>query len=317
MIVMNRLLNYLFAFSFLLSALLVLFFALFRQQSFALHTHKKRIVCSTTFIADAVHSIAKDHVIIDCLMGAGVDPHLYRARESDIHKLAAADLIIYNGLHLEGKMSEIFANMQNFFEKKIITMSDALTADELMMVAENIYDPHIWHNVQLWKQCVLYMSEALVQADPTNAANFQKNSYEYAKILDQLDIFVKEQIGRLSAGQRILITAHDAFSYFGKAYGITVVGLQGVSTEAQVGTKDIQNLADYIVLHKIPALFVESSIPERTLTAVQQAVGSRGFSVEWGEQLYSDALGLKDSDAKTYEEMIRHNVNAIVKALLT
>lgn len=310
---MNQKNNYWFLSIIVLSAILLLIRGMFYQQKIAIKG-KLQVLCTTTFIADAVFVIAQDRVAIHCLMGPGVDPHLYRARESDIHILAAADLIFYNGLHLEGKMSEIIAHM-DYFDKEIVATSNAVPQNELIFVSENIYDPHIWHNAQLWKKCVLYIGDVLSKADPDNSPIYLKNALDYANKLEQLDSYIRKKVEQIPEKKRILVTAHDAFSYFGKAYGITVVGLQGISTEAQVGTKDIQNLADYIVLHKIPAVFIESSIPARTLTVVEQAVQSRGWHIEWGDQLYSDALGLKSSNADTYEGMMRHNVDAIVKAL--
>ena len=240
---------------------------------------------------------------------------MYRARESDVHRLAAADLIIYNGLHLEGKMSEVFEHMNRHFAQQTVAVGAALEISELLVLSDGLYDPHIWHSVQLWKKVVLFLGTIIAQADPSNALFYNQQALQYAQELEQLDGYVRDQIAQLPSQRRILVTAHDAFSYFGRAYGITVVGLQGISTQVQVGTKDIQNLADYMVLNKIPALFVESSVSERTLAAVTQAVAARGWHVEWGETLYSDALGLGNTKEGTYVGMITHNVDAIISAL--
>lgn len=309
--------NYIFWYLCVIStcAFILLSTGLFYRQSFFTDNNRLSVVCTTTLIADAVKILGGEYVTVACLMGPGVDPHLYRACESDIHKLSSARLIFYNGLHLEGKMSEIFQTMDSLFEQRVIAVSDAINKRELIAVAEGVYDPHIWHDVTLWKQVILFVGNKLAQVDPAHMAYYSDNASRFAEQLDQLHKWIHSQVDWLLQEQRILVTAHDAFSYFGRCYGIAVVGLQGMSTEAQVGTKDIQNLADYMVLHKIPALFVETSVPERTLMAVKQAVIAKGWSVEFGEQLYSDALGLKDSNAETYIDMMRCNVNAIIKAL--
>lgn len=300
----------------ILSATLLLLLGGHWFQSHSIVAHNQMyVVCTTTLIADVVSNVGGNNLTVDCLMGPGVDPHLYRARESDIHKLAAAHIIFYNGLHLEGKMSDIFTQMNASFAQQTIPVSNALSDDQLLFVGQDIHDPHVWHDVQLWKQVALFIGQVLGTFDPAHAAEYASNAQKYADQLEQLDLYVHKHIATVPKDRRILVTAHDAFSYFGRAYGITVVGLQGVSTQVQVGTKDIQNLADYIVEHTIPALFVESSVPDRTLAAVMQAVAARGFTVKLGDALYSDALGLKETQAGTYVGMIKHNVDALVTAL--
>lgn len=272
------------------------------------------IVCTTSMIGDAVKSIVGDVYEVKTLMGAGIDPHLYRAKESDVYALAGASIIFYNGLHLEGRMVDIFEHLAS--RKKTVAVSSGIAKD-LLLASEflGIYDPHIWHDVSLWIQAVQRIAEVLIEYDIDHAALFKTNADVYITKLMQLDRWVKNQIQTIPIQHRKLVTAHDAFSYFGKAYGMEVVGLQGISTESQVSTKDIQNIVDYLIEHEIPAIFLEASIPERSVKAVQRAVESRGGSVVIAPELFSDALGDSSTTAHTYHGMIYHNVNVIVSSL--
>jgi len=272
------------------------------------------IVATTSMLADVVQMIVCDNAHVYSLMGPGVDPHLYRARESDVHKLAAADLVVYNGLHLEGKMGQVLEGMQRF--TTVVNASDVLNKDKLRVAEfENLYDPHIWFDVNLWILVVRYIQEKIIQLDQEHAALYKKNGDEYIRELEQLHNYVQARVAEVAPEKRILITAHDAFGYFGAQYGFEVVGLQGLSTDCDISTKDIEELADYIVEQSIPTIFVESSIPERTLIAVRNAVAARGHRVEFGTELYSDALGDEQSGAFSYIGMVKHNVDAIVDAL--
>ncbi len=272
------------------------------------------IVCTTSMIGDAVKHIVGDTYCVKTLMGAGVDPHLYRAKESDVYALAGAEIIFYNGLHLEGKMAEIFEHLER--RQKTVAVSKGIPKDRLLESAfAGIYDPHIWHDVSLWIGVVRYIAGELIAHDAKNADFFKTNADHYIKELAQLDAWVRGHIASLDESRRILVTAHDAFSYFARAYGLQVVGLQGISTESQVSTKDIQYIADYIIAHKIPALFLEASIPERSVKAVQRAVEARGYSVVMAPELFSDALGDSTTTANTYHGMIQHNVSVMVSSL--
>jgi manganese/zinc/iron transport system substrate-binding protein len=282
-----------------------------------LNQKKLTIVATTSILTDAVRMIVRDvpHTVVHGLMGPGVDPHLYRARESDVHKLAAADLIVYNGLHLEGKMGQVLDGMQRF--TKTIAAAHALDTSLLhKSEIENLYDPHIWFDVVLWIEVVRYIQQCVIALDSEHADMYQKNGDDYVVQLQQLHAYVQQRSNALDASAKILITAHDAFGYFGARYGFKVVGLQGLSTDCDISTKDIQELADYIVDHKIPALFVESSIPQRSLIAVQNAAAARGHNVVLGAELYSDALGDEQSGASSYLTMVKHNVDAIVDSLV-
>jgi manganese/zinc/iron transport system substrate-binding protein len=300
-----------------LIACLMSMLLLFRVNSFSFAKQQKKftIVATTSMLADAVKAIAGDAAVcIHGLMGCGIDPHLYRARESDVHKLASADLVIYNGLHLEGKMGQVLAGMNRFTH--VINVSDALDKQKLRTAEfEGLYDPHIWFDVTLWICVVRYIQDAIIELDPEHAVNYEKNGNEYIVQLEQLHSYIQKRINEVDLQKRILITAHDAFGYFGDAYGFEVVGLQGLSTDCDISTKDIQQLADYLAGRRIPTIFVETSIPQRSLIAVQQSVAAQGWHVEIGDELYSDALGDEESGAATYIDMVKHNVDAIVAGL--
>lgn len=274
-----------------------------------------KVVTTTTMLTDLVSEIGGEHVSLQGLMGAGVDPHLYKASEGDVSKLYEADIIFYSGLHLEGKLVDIFEKMEG--KKNTVSLGDKLPKNELIpseYFASN-YDPHVWFNIQFFKQFAQIVTDELSKADPANAESFSENNKNYQKKLDALESEVKANIATLPPEKRILVTAHDAFNYFGKAYGFNVVGLQGISTATEAGVKDVQNLSEFIIQNNIKAIFVESSVPRRTIEALQQAVLSKNHQVEIGGSLYSDALGDPGTEEGTYIGMFKYNVNTIVNAL--
>ncbi|MDN3723187.1 zinc ABC transporter substrate-binding protein [Aequorivita sp. SDUM287046] len=276
---------------------------------------KLKVVTTTTMLTDLVSEIGGDHISLQGLMGAGVDPHLYKASEGDVSKLYEADIIFYGGLHLEGKLVEIFEKMEG--EKTTVSLGDMLPKEDLISseyFASN-FDPHVWFNVQYFKQFAQIVTDELSKADPENDQIYSENNLKYQQKLDSLESEIKSIIETLPKEKRILVTAHDAFSYFGKAYGFKVVGLQGISTATEAGVKDVQNLSEFIIKNNIKAIFVESSVPKRTIEALQQAVRAKNFNVEIGGSLYSDALGNPGTEEGTYIGMFRHNVNTIVNAL--
>ena len=273
------------------------------------------IVTTTTMITDLVKNIGKDSVNVEGLMGSGVDPHLYKASEGDVSKLTRADVVFYSGLHLEGKLVDVFEKMGR--NTTTIALAEILDKEKLIgsdYFASN-FDPHIWFNIAYWKQITGYLTEELVRLDPDNKAFFRKNEQEYLRRLDALDIEIHGIIDTLSEEKRVLVTAHDAFNYFGEAYGFEVVGLQGLSTATEAGVQDVQKLAKLIIDKQVKAIFVESSVPKRTIEALQQAVKSKGFDVQIGGTLYSDALGNAGTEEGTYIGMFRYNVKTIVDAL--
>lgn len=276
---------------------------------------KLNVVTTTTMITDLVRNIGGDSIQVQGLMGSGVDPHLYKASEGDVSKLSNADVVFYSGLHLEGKLVDVFEKMGN--TTNTIALAEILDKNILIgseYFASN-YDPHIWFNIQYWKQLTNYLTEELSKLNPENASFFQKNSTRYLLQLDALENDIIKTIATLPKEKRILVTAHDAFNYFGEAYGFEVVGLQGLSTATEAGVQDVQNLAKLIIDKKVKAIFVETSVPKRTIEALQQAVLSKGFQVEIGGTLYSDALGNAGTEEGTYLGMFRYNVSTIVEAL--
>lgn len=277
---------------------------------------KLTVVTTTTMITDIVSEIGKDKIEVQGLMGAGVDPHLYKASEGDVNKLYNADLVFYSGLHLEGKLVEVFEKMQHQ-GVKTIALSDTLDKGHLIE-SENFaanYDPHIWFNIDLWRKVTAYAASKLMEADPNNKAYYQANLNSYLVKFDSVAQVIENTIKELPEDKRILITAHDAFNYFGQKYGFEVLGLQGISTATEAGVQDVQNLTDLIVKRKVKAIFIESSVPKRNIEALQAAVDSKGFKVNIGGELYSDACGDAGTVEGTYLGMFMHNVNTIVNAL--
>ena len=274
-----------------------------------------RAVATTGMIGWAVEVVGGDRVTVEALMGPGVDPHLYKATASDVRKLSEADVIFYNGLHLEAAMSELLNEMSA--RRPTVAVTRGLDTDSLLdsPIYVGNYDPHVWFDVELWMRAVETVSEALSELDPEGSAEYQANATRVVAELRELDAWVHTRVGELRPEQRVLVTAHDAFSYFGRAYGFEVRGLQGISTASEAGTADVQALAVMIAERRIPAVFVETSIPQRTIEAVQAAVRARGFEVRIGGSLFSDAMGNPGTDEGTYPGMVRHNVNTIVDAL--
>lgn len=275
---------------------------------------KLQIVTTTTMITDLVKNIGGDVVDIKGLMGSGVDPHLYKASEGDVTKLANADIIFYNGLHLEGKLVEVFEKMKN---KKTIAIANALDKNTLIGSEYFVsnYDPHIWFNIDYWLQAGAFVTKTLEAELPEQAETFRKNWESYHAQLVTLKQEISEVIETLPQEKRILVTAHDAFNYFGKSFHFEVVGLQGLSTATEAGVQDVQKLAAFIIENKVNAIFVESSVPKRTIEALQAAVKSKNHEVAIGGTLYSDALGTTGTVEGTYIGMYKYNVKTIVEAL--
>ena len=273
-----------------------------------------RVVATTSMIADLARTVGGDRVDVEGLMGPGVDPHLYKASEGDVSRMTEADLILYNGLHLEGKMVDLLERLGD----RAAAVTDGI--DRSRLVTPEIYagnhDPHVWMDVAMWKDAAQAVAGALAGLDTAHAPAYRARAEAYFVTLDSLDAYVQRQTARVPPAKRVLVTAHDAFEYFGLAYDFEVRGLQGISTATEAGTADVQDLARFVAEREIPALFVESSVSPRSIEAVRAAVRARGFEVEIGGNLYSDALGGAGSGADSYEGMIRHNVDTIVGALV-
>ncbi|MDQ3392612.1 MAG: zinc ABC transporter substrate-binding protein [Bacteroidota bacterium] len=273
------------------------------------------IVTTTGMIADAVKNIVKDSAQVISLMGPGVDPHLYKATQGDLGRLTNADFIFYNGLHLEGKMGDVLEKLSR--QKKVVAVAEYIEKDRLIKNAtfQGSYDPHVWFDVTLWKEVVNKINQTLMAADTSRSEYYAANASAYLNRLDSLHLAVSQEISSIPESQRVLITAHDAFSYFGRAYNIEVKGLQGISTVAEYGLRDVSDLVNFIIEHKIKSVFVETSVSERSIKAVVAGVNEKGHKINIGGSLYSDAMGPERTDEGTYIGMVGANVATIVKGL--
>lgn len=275
---------------------------------------KVEAVATTGMIGDAVSNVGGDLVEVQTLMGPGVDPHLYKASAGDVGRINEADIVFYNGLHLEAAMAEVLEETETVTTVAVADVID----DELLLRPpefEGQFDPHVWFDVELWKVAVGEVRDALAEFDPDNAETYRSNAEAYLDELTELDEYVAQRVQQIPADLRVLVTAHDAFNYFGKAYGVDVRGLIGISTASEAGTRDIRDLSEFIAERQIPAIFVESSVPARAIEAVQAAVRANGAEVSIGGELFSDAMGDEGTEEGTYIGMVRHNVDVIADAL--
>ncbi|MCZ8354434.1 MAG: zinc ABC transporter substrate-binding protein [Cyclobacteriaceae bacterium] len=276
-------------------------------------TNALTITTTTGMLADAVKNIVQDKATVISLMGPGVDPHLYKATQGDLKRLTEADIVFYNGLHLEGKMAEVLEKMKR--NRTVVAVAENIPVDSLRLTEEGVADPHVWFDVMLWKNVVETISNQIQKSDSLNATFYKTQTEIYLSKLDSLHAFVKKEIESIPPTQRILITAHDAFGYFGDAYGIEVHGLQGISTVSEFGLNDVKSLTDFIITHKIKAIFVESSVSDKSMQAVLQGCQAKGWPVVIGGNLFSDAMGEKGTPEGTYIGMVKHNTRTIVNAL--
>ncbi len=276
---------------------------------------KIKALATVGMVEDVVRQVGGDRVEVEALMGPGVDPHLFKPSEGDVARINRADIVFYVGLHLEGKMGDILERSKQ--SRPVIAVAETIPPDRLLkpQAFEGAYDPHVWMDVSLWMETVKQVQSGLAQLDPGSADAYAQRADAYLKELAQFDGWVKEQIATIPPESRVLVTAHDAFNYFGRAYGMDVVGLQGISTETEAGVGDVQQLANLIAERKIKAIFVESSVPRRNVEAVQAACRDRGWDLEIGGTLYSDAGGDAGTEAETYAGMFRANVETITEAL--
>jgi manganese/zinc/iron transport system substrate-binding protein len=276
---------------------------------------KLRILCTTGMIADGIKNIVQDSAEVVALMGEGVDPHLYKATTGDLEKLYEADLIFYNGLHLEGKMGQILHKLSSL--KPTIALGEGLDKEALLWVdsANHVADPHIWFDVVLWAKSLHYAAKQLPKYDPKNRLYYEQNAANYCQRLSNLDSMVGQKIRQIPDNQRILITSHDAFNYFGRRYGIAVRGLQGVSTTAEFGLRDVSELVTLICNNKIKAIFTETSVSEKSIEAVVQGCKARQHEVKIGGHLFTDAMGAAGTPQGTYIGMIETNLALISKGL--
>ena len=290
------------------------FFACSEQEASQATNQKKKIVVTTNIIFDAVEYIAGERNEVVALMGEGIDPHLYKASQNDVEQLIQADMVVYNGLHLEGKMIEILEKLKR--SKEVIALGEGIPDDEIID-SDNLStpDPHIWFDALLWADAIAYFSEELMAWDTLNAHYYASRTEEYINELIEADAYAKEKINAIEQEQRVLITAHDAFHYFGRAYSIEVYGLQGISTMSEYGIKDVSNLVNFIIERKIKSVFVESSVSEKALKSVVEGCRKKGQDVKIGGMLYSDAMGARMGPEGSYKGMFYYNVNTIYQGL--
>ena len=278
---------------------------------------KMKVVATTTMLTDLARQIGGDKVEVSGLMKAGVDPHLYQAGAGDVDAMNKADIVVYNGVHLEGKMGAIFDNL-HAQKKPTIRVSDGIPSETLLDFEEDgekTKDPHIWFSVKNWKAAAKEVAKGFSEKDPKNKSYYEDHLNAYLAELDNLDKYIRKEVESVPKDSRILVTAHDAFAYFARDYGFEVKGIQGISTASEAGTSDISTLAAFIAEHKIKAVFVESSVPHKTIESLKAAVKARGFDVSIGGELYSDSLGGESTKEGTYIGMYEHNIKTITEAL--
>jgi manganese/zinc/iron transport system substrate-binding protein len=267
-------------------------------------------------VADAVKNVGGDRVESIALMGPGVDPHLYRATAGDIGRIEGADVVFHVGLELEGRMSEVLEKLKRQ-GKRVRAVGEAVPKDQLLPLPGHAgkHDPHLWFDVEIWSQTVEAVADELASADPAGKALYTERAAAYRQRLQDLHAQVREETAQVPAESRVLVTAHDAFGYFGRKYGFEVLGIQGTSTATEAAAGRIIELADVIVKRKVRSVFVESSVSPATIDALRKAVRARGWQVGLGGQLFSDAMGAEGTPEGTYEGMVRHNVRTIAEAL--
>jgi manganese/zinc/iron transport system substrate-binding protein len=267
-------------------------------------------------IADIAREIAGPLARVDGLIGEGVDPHVYKPTASDIKAMQSADVVLYNGLLLEGKMTDILVKLATS-GKRVHAVTEGLAEDSGYVLSgeDDHHDPHVWMDVKGWIAASSVVEKALAEFDAANAATYQANAATYRAKLETLDQYAKTSIASIPAPQRVLVTAHDAFQYLSRAYGIEVRGIQGMSTESEAGVKDIEDLVSFLVERKIPAVFVESSVSDKNVRALLEGAAAKGHTVVIGGELFSDAMGPAGTYEGTYVGMIDHNITTLTRAL--
>lgn len=275
-----------------------------------------RVTTTTNFITDTAQRVAGERASVRALMGPGVDPHLYRASAGDVEALREADLVLYGGLELEGKMGEVLEGLGE--SRPVVAVTRDIPEDELIPAGAGQgsgFDPHVWFDVGLWMVATETIRDALIEVDPEGEEEYRRNADEYLRELARLDREVAQGLASIPAERRVLVTSHDAFRYLGRAYEVEVEGIQGISTEAEATTSDVERIAALIAERRIPSVYVESSVPPQTIEAVLAAARQRGFEVRRGGELFSDAAGPAGTEEGTYVGMVRHNLERLVEGL--
>ena len=275
-----------------------------------------QVVATTGMVGDLVSVIAGDRAALHVMMGPGVDPHLYRATRADLERLLRADLVLANGLGLEGRLAETFARVARA-GKSVLAVAETLPEQDLIAVADapGAFDPHVWMDPSLWAKAAEPVAAALIRLDPAGEMQFQRNLEILKTSFAAIDGYAASAIATIPEHARVLITAHDAFAYFGRRYGLAVEGIQGLSTETEAGLRRIADLVELVVAGRIPAIFAETSVPDRNLRALIEGAAARGHRVVLGGTLFSDSMGQPGTYEGTYLGMLDHNVTTIVHAL--
>jgi manganese/zinc/iron transport system substrate-binding protein len=273
------------------------------------------VVATTSMIADALRQVGGERVQVTALMGPGVDPHTYRQTRSDIVAMTKADAVFWHGLYLEAQLEEFFKDLGK--RKVVIALAESLPKEQLLdnSAYAGRYDPHVWMDPNMWKSVVMATRDALVKLDPKSAEMFNANMQRHVAEIDALAGYAAKSLATVPQSSRVLITAHDAFNYFGRAYGYEVLGIQGISTESEAGLKQIEDLVNVIVTRKIGAIFIESSVSDRNVKALIEGAAAKGHKVVIGGELFSDAMGAPGTYEGTYVGMIDHNTTVITRAL--
>ena len=276
---------------------------------------EKNIVCTTSIIYDVTKNIVPNNFRVTSLMGPGVDPHLYKSKSNDYELFKKSSTLINNGLHLEGRLTEVFEHLKK--EKTVLSLSDGIAKENLITVTvtENVYDPHIWMDIELMKNGIIHLSNSLQKQYPVEKLEIDSLTKNYILKLEETNHYIDSLFELIPIENKILITAHDAFSYFGKAHNIQVRSIQGISTMSESGLREITELIDYIAENKIPAIFSENSVSPKNINAVMEGCRNKGWNVKVGGELYSDALGGPSSGADTYLQMLKGNALTIYKGL--
>ena len=277
-----------------------------------------KIVCTVGMITDIVRNLAGDYAQVEGIIGEGIDPHLYKPTRGDVVKLNQADVVFYNGLLLEGKMADLLVSVGTT-GKMVKAVTEAILEETDYLLEKDdgseYTDPHVWMDVSGWLRAIPVVAETLAVYDPENAKAYHSKAALYAEQLEALHAYAKEAMLTIPKSQRVLVTAHDAFQYLGRAYGIEVRGIQGMSTESEAGVRDLEDLVDFIVERQIPAVFVESSVADKNVRALVEGARARGHDVIIGGSLFSDAMGQAGTYEGTYIGMIDSNVTTITNAL--
>ena len=274
------------------------------------------VVVTTAMIGDIVRHVAGDRADVHVLMGPGVDPHLYRPTRGDIESMLGADLVFYNGLNLEGKMGDAFVKAARG-GRRVFAVTELI--EESYLLSPEAFaghdDPHVWMDPGGWRRATEVVVKALVEFDSAHAADFESRGKAYLQQLDDLDDYARQCISSIPQSQRVLVTAHDAFNYFARAYRIEVRGIQGISTESEAGLQQVEQLVSMLVSRRIPAVFTESSVSDKNVKALVEGASAKGHAVKIGGELFSDAMGAPGTYEGTYVGMIDHNVTVITRAL--